>query len=166
MPLIVLLLAAALGGCATDAVRGPATPDLSALKPAQQALNKALAANAGDFAPRTVDASRRRITIARDIVYSAARQDRSLTASENDRVQKLVDAARLDARAALVETQAKAVQTKLAELQQPAGGSVNGAAKTSHSSNQALSNQNRGADSSALGLSAFGEQRNATGARQ
>ena len=58
-----------------------------------------------------------RIATARDILYSAAQANRELSATEMDRIDQLVAAATLDARSALVQTQARAVQTKLAELQ-------------------------------------------------
>ena len=85
---------------------------------------KARAADADTFAPRAVDASRRRISTARDILYSAARANRELSDTERDRVEALVAAAELDARSALTQTQAKAVQTKLAELQGQLDGSA------------------------------------------
>lgn len=157
--LLVLMLVSVLVGCASGRAGKPATPDLSALDPAQQALDKALSANAGDFAPRSIDAARRRITVARDILYDAARQDRSPTAREKERVHQLVDAAGLDARAALVETQAKAVQVKLAELQAPSKTPKGGPAASSRA-------PTGGSGASGLGLSVSGERRNETGVSQ
>lgn len=159
VPIVSALLL--LGGCATGgAAHGPSTPDFSPLDPAQQALDKALAAQAGDFAPRTIDAARRRITIARDILYSAANQSRDLTDAENERVQQLVTGARLDAKAALSETQAKAVQTKIQELQ----ARLNGDDSQSSSADDDQSSQ--GSSPTGLGPSAFGDQRNQTGVNQ
>jgi|AntDeeMinimDraft_5_1070356.scaffolds.fasta_scaffold03902_4 hypothetical protein len=110
-------------GCAGHAFAPPSAPDDSVLAPAEKALAKARAAEADTFAPRAVDASRRRIATARDILFDAARSQRELTAEEQDRIDKLIAAARLDARSALVQTQAGAVQTKLAELQGQLDGS-------------------------------------------
>ncbi len=120
---VIVLLSASglLAGCAASNVKAPTAPDESVLQPAEQALAKARAAQADAFAPRAVDASRRRIATARDILYGAARARRPLTDQENDRVDQLVAAAELDARSALVETQAKAVQTKLDELRGTSG---------------------------------------------
>ncbi|ERJ18011.1 hypothetical protein T35B1_01355 [Salinisphaera shabanensis T35B1] len=122
------LLILASAGCASNTVVSPSAPDESVLAPAEQALAKARAAEADTFAPRVVDASRRRIATARDILYSAARANRELSDTERARVEALVEAAELDARSALTQTQAKAVQTKLAELQGQLDGS--GAAQT------------------------------------
>ena len=117
-----VLLAAALvvAGCASTSgsAARPAVPDQSALEPATSALDKAVRANAEDFAPRAVDSARRRITLARDILFAAARADRDLKPDERKRVDVLVAQARLDAREALVETQAKAVDKQLGQLQQ------------------------------------------------
>lgn len=115
--LIALFAVVWVAGCAGHAFTPPSAPDDSALAPAEKALAKARAAEADDFAPRTVDASRRRIATARDIIFDAARARRELTPREQERIDKLVAAARLDARSALVQTQARAVQTKLSELQ-------------------------------------------------
>lgn len=107
-----------LAGCAGGTVfKPPGTPDDSVLAPAEQALAKARAADADTFAPRVVDASRRRIATARDIIYGAARASRPLDDTEQQRVDQLVDAAELDARSALVQTQARAVQTQVEQLQ-------------------------------------------------
>jgi|GEM_PF-1436582 len=159
--LAVLLMTVALGGCASfrSGTDGPVAPDLSSLDPAQQALATAIDAQASDFAPRSIDASRRRITVARDILYTAAEQGRPLTDNENKRVDQLVYGAKLDAKAALVETQAKAVQAKIAQLQQQANGSDSSTAPASGP-------QNADSSSTGLGLSAFGDARNKTGASQ
>lgn len=118
---LLIAASAALAGCAGSSVTPPSLPDDSALQPAEQALAEARAAQADTFAPRSVDASRRRIATARDILFAAARARRPLTDSEQSRVDQLVAAAQLDARSALVETQARAVQTKLEELQGQTG---------------------------------------------
>ena len=81
-------------------------------------------AEADTFAPRVVDASRRRIATARDILFTAARDDRPLNDTERARVEQLVDAATLDARSALAQTQARAVQAKLDELRADLGGAT------------------------------------------
>lgn len=116
--LIALFAILWLVGCGGGAaVAPPGAPDESVLAPAEQALAKARAADADTFAPRALDAARRRIATARDILYAAARSNRELSATEQARVEQLVAAAELDARSALVQTQAGAVQTKLGELQ-------------------------------------------------
>lgn len=118
---LLIALSAALVGCAGSSVKPPSVPDDSALQPAEQALAEARAAQADTFAPRSVDASRRRIATARDILFSAARARRPLSEREQSRVDQLVTAAQLDARSALVETQARAVQAKLEQLQSQTG---------------------------------------------
>ncbi len=117
---LLVVAVVALSGCVSDGNRGerPAVPDQSVLEPATQALDKAVRANAEDFAPRAVDSARRRITLARDILFAAARADRDLKPAERERIDVLVAQARLDAREALVETQAKAVNKQLGQLQQ------------------------------------------------
>lgn len=91
-------------------------PDLSPLEPAEQALRDAQAENANDFSPRALDAARRRLTLARDIIYNAARQGRQPNAQERERIQDLVDAARLDVRLARVRNQALAVASQVDKL--------------------------------------------------
>ncbi|MGN8160671.1 hypothetical protein ACS8Y6_13845 [Salinisphaera sp. RV14] len=108
---------AAGAGCASQRAVQPHMPDQSVLDPATQALHKAVSVHADQFAPRIVDSARRRITVARDILFKAAENDRSLTPAEHDRIQTLVQQARLDARAALVKTQAGAVQNQISQLQ-------------------------------------------------
>lgn len=130
LALITLILAA---GCAGHSVKPPNAPNESVLAPAEQALAKARDADADTFAPRVVDASRRRIATARDILYSAARRNRPLNETEQERVDQLVAAAELDARSALVQTQAKAVKVKLAELQQQLGGPASNAGRATSS---------------------------------
>lgn len=125
----MLLLALLVAGCASQP-RGPAIePNLSLLAPAKQALKQARSAHAEKFAPRALDAARRRLALARDVVYLAARQGRKLNEEESERVKDLVNAARLDARMALTKTQAIATGVKLQEMQHtlakkraPAGG--------------------------------------------
>ena len=89
------LLILASAGCASNTVVSPSAPDESVLAPAEQALAKARAAEADTFAPRVVDASRRRIATARDILYSAARANRELSDTERARVEALVEAVEL-----------------------------------------------------------------------
>ncbi len=117
---LLIVVVVALSGCVSAGNRGerPAVPDQSVLDPATQALDKAVRANAEDFAPRALASARRRITLARDILFAAARADRDLKPAERERIDVLVAQARLDAREALVETQAKAVQKQLGQLQQ------------------------------------------------
>lgn len=124
----------AMSGCASQRATRPDLPDDSMLDPATQALDKAVAAHADDFAPRIVDSARRHLTVARDILFSAAETDRSLTDAENDRIQTLVEQARLDARAALVKTQAGAVAQKLDQLQGQSNDQGSGAAGSPASS--------------------------------
>ncbi len=114
--LIVLAVLAATG-CANAPPARPAAPDVSALEPAEQALARARQVNAEQFAPRPLDAARRRIATARDIIYQAAKARRPLNDVERERVEQLVNAAELDAQSALVQTQARAVMAKLAQLQ-------------------------------------------------
>lgn len=113
----ILLFALLVTGCASAPSGPPIQPNESMLAPAKQALHKARAAHVDTFAPRALDAARGRLSLARDILYVAARQGRELTEKEHERVTDLVKAARLDARFALVKTQAKAVATKLEQLQ-------------------------------------------------
>lgn len=113
---LVFVAAIAAAGCATQRGAQPDMPDQSVLDPATQALDKAMAAHADKFAPRIVDSARRRITVARDILFKAAEAHRSPTDTEHDRVQTLVDQARLDAKAALIKTQAGAVHRQIGQL--------------------------------------------------
>lgn len=126
IPLVAALVALlVMVGCAgRGGMTMPSAPDESVLAPAEQALAEARDAQADTFAPRVVDASRRRIATARDILFTAARADRPLDDTERDRVAQLVDAAALDARSALAQTQARAVQTKLDELRTDIGGAT------------------------------------------
>lgn len=128
--LALLLLALVLAGCAGNARKPPGAPEQAILAPAEQALAKARAAHADDFAPRTVDAARRRIATAREILFDAARRNHELSDTERERVQQLVAAAQLDARSALIQTQAGAVETKLAELKAALGESEPNATQT------------------------------------
>lgn len=137
-------------GCATQRGAQPEVPDQSVLDPANQALDKAVSAHAEQFAPLIVDSARRRITIARDILFNAAEADRKPTPAENDRVQTLVDQARLDAKAALIKTQAGAVQTQLQQLQGGTGDDGPGSNAGGASSSSALGG------GPGLGISSFG----------
>lgn len=118
----IILAVVALGlasGCASQhAATHISSPDESALKPATAALDKALSAHADKFAPEIVTSARQRITLARDILIAAAQKGRSLTDSEHDRIDTLVKQAKLDARAALVKTQAEAVKYQIERLSQ------------------------------------------------
>ncbi len=117
VPLLSVVLLG-LSGCATSVKKSPTTaPDESVLAPAQKALTKANNAHAEQFAPRDIDAAWRRITTARDILYTAAHAKRPLSREEHDRIQHLVSGAQLDARAALTQTQAQAVAAQIAQLQ-------------------------------------------------
>lgn len=117
--LIVLL--AVITGCASHGHGRVKVPDQSRLDPATQALDEAVSAHADTLAPRMVGSARQRITIARDILYEAGREDRELTVKEQDRIQALVDEAKLDAQAALVNAQAKASSHQLRQLQDSGG---------------------------------------------
>lgn len=112
------LLALLVAGCASspESMGPPIEPNTSLLAPAQKALQEARAADAENFAPRALDAARRRLALARDIIYLAARQGRKLNNEEYERVTDLVKAARLDARLALVKTRALAAGVKLKKL--------------------------------------------------
>ncbi|RJS93996.1 hypothetical protein [Salinisphaera sp. Q1T1-3] len=156
--LLVAVASASLVGCASErAAHGDASvsvPDQSVLDPATQALDKAVQANADQFAPETVAAARRRITLARDVLFSAARAHRPLNDSERQRVDDLVAAAKLDAREALVETQAKAVRHQLDQLQgtgdtadQSAAGDASALDGDADNSNSGLGMGLSGADS-------------------
>lgn len=114
---MVIVLCVFLTGCAGTRATHPEVPEQSMLNPATQALDKAIKAQADQFAPRIVDSARRRITIARDILFNAAKANRPLSDAERDRVHTLVDQAKLDARAAKIKAQAKAVQQQIAQLQ-------------------------------------------------
>lgn len=120
----ISLLALLIAGCASAPAKQPIEPNLSLLAPANKALAKARAAHAQQFAPLVLDAARRRLALARSIIYMAARQGRELTDEERERVTDLVKAARLDARLALVKTQARAVGKKLEMLQLSPGNSA------------------------------------------
>lgn len=149
---------AAGAGCAGQRAAQPEIPDQSVLDPATQALDKAVSAHANQFAPRIVDSARRRITVARDILFKAAEQKRSPSDAEHDRVQSLVKQARLDAKAALIKTQAGAVESQIAQLQGAGGSDQNGA-----SGSGSASGEQQGAG---LGLSSFGSGNNMLGGSQ
>lgn len=145
-----ILVSIVVAGCASQSATQTEVPDQSVLDPATQALDKAMSAHADQFAPRIVDSARRRITVARDILFQAAQADRSPTDTENDRIQKLVDQARLDARAALIKTQAGAVDRQIKQLQ---GGGP------SELNNNGTGQSNSGSTSGGpgLGISSFGQ---------
>lgn len=121
MPVIrlcwMLLLAVAIAGCASTPDYEPIEPDMSLLAPAQQALTQARAAHVKKFAPRALDAARQKMSLARDVIYLAASKGRGLNPAEHERVVDLVQSARLDAKLALVKTQARATRVKLEQLQ-------------------------------------------------
>ncbi len=114
---LMALLVVGVTACTGAPPARPATPNVAALEPAEQALARARQAHAERFAPQPLDAARRRIATARDIIYYAAKASRPLSDVERTRVEQLVAAAELDAQTALVQTQAKAVMAKLAQLQ-------------------------------------------------
>lgn len=145
----VILVLIAVAGCASQRAAQPEAPDQSVLDPATQALHKAVSAHADQFAPRIVASARRRITVARDILFKSAEAQRSPTDAENERVQTLVDQARLDAKAALIKTQAGAVAHQLKQLQSNGGGqhNVNGSGPGSGSTG----------GGPGLGISSFGQ---------
>lgn len=146
-----IAVSAAGAGCASPRAAQPHVPDQSALNPATQALDKAVSAHADQFAPRIVDSARRHITVARDILFKAAEDDRSPTPAENARVKKLVDQARLDARAALVKTQAATVQHQIKQLQSGSDSSNSNSASGSPGTQRT-----RATETSGLGISSFG----------
>jgi|SRR5699024_3159872 len=117
----MLLLALAITGCASTSPQPAIEPDNTVLQPAQQAIQKAVAAHVEHFAPRALDEARGRLALAQDILYLAAREGRELNDDEHQRVTGLVEGARLDARLARVKTQALAVGVKIKEMQADLG---------------------------------------------
>lgn len=96
-----------LVACATAKVQAPQAPDESILNRAEAMVAKARTAGAAQFAPDALASARRRLTVARMILLRRVGQ--SLGDQEHQRLQRLADAAYLDARLALVRTQAGAV---------------------------------------------------------
>lgn len=113
--LFLVLLVAACASGETVALK-PATPDESVLAPASAMLAKAQEAGAAEFAPRVLREARRRLTTARTMLYVAADDGGGVSDSEHKHIAQLVDIATLDARLALVRTQANAVASKLEEM--------------------------------------------------
>lgn len=99
-----------------DVLSQPVDVNQSLLKPAVDALEKASAAHAEKFAPQIVASARQRITLARGILFAAAKQGRPINEAERNHIQTLVRQAKLDARAALVKTQAGAVEYQIHRL--------------------------------------------------
>jgi len=116
MAMLVLTASACAGTSAPD--RDPIDADLSALAPAEQALQELDSANARQAAPRALDAARRRLSLARDIIYAAALEGRRPDEAEQRRITNLVEGARLDARLARVRAQVHEVDDQLAQVRQ------------------------------------------------
>lgn len=133
LAIVALILAS---GCASQhATTHVSSPDESMLKPATTALDKALSAHANKFAPEIVTSARQRITLARDILITAAQEGRAVTADEQDHIDTLVRQAKLDARAALVKTQAEAVKYQIDRLSQA---NRDAAAQAGHTSSSGM----------------------------
>ncbi|MDN5780877.1 MAG: hypothetical protein L0H23_02455, partial [Luteimonas sp.] len=122
MPVIrlcgILLFFALVAGCSSTPEYQPIEPDTGLLMAAEQALAEANTPQAEKFAPRALDWARQRLSLARDIVYIAAREGRALDDAERARVQRLVESAQLDARLAIIRSRALAASAELAEARQ------------------------------------------------
>lgn len=120
MPIVLLLTCLGLAaGCASnpEPMVAPQAPDESRLEPARAAIEEAVNAGAERLASGPLRDARQRLTAARALLYQAAGRGESLTEAQRERIDGLVQAATLDARYALSQTQAQAVQTKLEQLQ-------------------------------------------------
>lgn len=113
---LAVLMCAGLGACASGNVKPPAPPDDQRISEAESMLDKAANAGAAEFAAQPLLEARHRVTAARNLLYRAAGDGDALSDAESARIGRLADAAYLDARLALVRTQAGAVQRKLDEL--------------------------------------------------
>lgn len=112
-----LLVAATVSGCASHGAENIKIPDQSMLDPATEAMDEAVSSNADQLAPHIIGNARRRVAVARDILFEAARANRSLSPDDRERVEELVEQARLDARAALTKAQAEDVMRQLEQFQ-------------------------------------------------
>lgn len=120
MPIVLLLTCLGLvAGCASnpEPMVAPQAPDESRLESARAAIEEAAAAGAERLAPGPLRDARQRLTAARALLYQVAGEGQSLSDEQRTRIEGLVQAATLDARYALSQTQARAVQTKLDQLQ-------------------------------------------------
>ncbi|MDT0617601.1 DUF4398 domain-containing protein [Salinisphaera sp. P385] len=120
MPIVLLLTCLGLvAGCASnpEPMVAPQAPDESRLASARAAIEEAAAAGAERLAPGPLRDARQRLTAARALLYQVAGEGQSLSDEQRTRIEGLVQAATLDARYALSQTQARAVQTKLDQLQ-------------------------------------------------
>lgn len=111
---LAALACVTLAACATANVKPPQPPDNSILARAEAMTDKAAAAGAAKFAPDALSAARRRLTVARMILYRKAGS--SIGEAERERLQRLAESAYLDARLALVRTQAGAVEYQRKQL--------------------------------------------------
>lgn len=111
---LAALACVTLAACATTNVKPPQPPDATILTKAEAMIDKAAAAGAAELAPDALSAARRRLTVARMIVYR--KSGPVFGEAERERVQRLVDAAYLDARLALIRTQSDAVARKRQQL--------------------------------------------------
>lgn len=115
----ILALAFAVGllsACATEPVGVPEMPDESMLADAEAVLKEARDAGAAASASPPLREAQRKLAGARSILYRAAAASRELDAAERQRVRRLADEARLDARLALAETRRAEVEHRIDEL--------------------------------------------------
>lgn len=113
--LLPALLCATLAACAhTNTVKAPQAPNNAVLERAATMLEKADAAGADRFAPDVLSSARHRLTVARMILYRKAGP--SVDEAERKRVERLAEAAYLDAKLALVKAQIGAVARQSARL--------------------------------------------------
>lgn len=124
-PALATVLCVILAACGSANVKPPQAPDDAVLAEAEAMLVKAREAGANELAPEALRSARRRLTVARDILYDSTGRGRDLSKAEQQRVRQLGDAAYLDARLALVRTQVTAIRRKneefAAELEKSAG---------------------------------------------
>lgn len=120
MPVIrlcgILLIFALVAGCTSTPEYQPIEPNTALLTAAQQALTAANSAAAQKYAPRALDRARQRISMARDIIYVAAREGRAINDTERERVNSLAASAQLDAQLAVVRSRALAAGAELADV--------------------------------------------------
>lgn len=120
MPVIrlcgILLFLALVAGCTSTPEYQPIEPDTTLLTAAQQALADANSAAAQKYAPRALDRARQQISLARDIIYVAAREGRAINNTERERVESLAASAQLDAQLAVVRSRALAAGAELADV--------------------------------------------------
>lgn len=137
---LVLGSALALTGCANGpSLQAVGTPDESLLEPAQNAMARAAGSSWSARAPRLMGAARMRLATARSIINEAARQNRDLTPAEKQRVNALVNALKLDVRAARAKGMLASTRTRARALErnQRGGDNAAGAGETERKALQA-----------------------------